>query len=87
MRTIPREDSLSTKESPMLENLEGVGNTIEMETCGEEPRVNVGNQGADDMDVLDTALETPKPPRNMRETYSYARVSECSGTRHDRLLG
>ena len=84
VRTIPREDSLSTIESPMLENPEGGGGE-----GGEVPRVNVGNQGADDMDVLDTDLETPEPPRNMRarETYSYARVSECSGTRYDRLLG
>ena len=50
----------------MLERSEG-GSTIEMETCSEEPRVNVGNQGTDDMDVLDTAMETPEPPRNAGE--------------------
>ena len=63
---IPREDSLSTIESPMLEHPEG-SSTVEMETCSEEPRVNVGNLGADDMDVLDTVLETPEPPRHARE--------------------
>ena len=63
VRTIPREDSLSTIESPILERPEGNG-TVEMETCSEEPRVNVCNQGADDMDVLDTAVQTPEPPRN-----------------------
>ena len=66
VKTIPREDSLSTKESPMLENPAG-GSTVEMETCSEEPRINVGNQGANDMDVLDTTLETPEPPRHARE--------------------
>ena len=73
---------MSTIESPVQENHQG-GSTVEMETCGVEPRVNVGNQGADDMDVLDTRTTQEYE----RGTCSYTRVSEYSSARDDRLLG